>query len=123
MDIRLEYDKAKAVKWLMAPGLIEISAEDIAAAHGERNMREIARCMQCFAIIETLIHFIFFFATSLTFLQESRRASCQPHRARHCSFRRQSRQRGVSRYSCAALNLPLLRLQCFHIAMISLCLV
>jgi len=75
MDIRLEYDKAKAVKWLMAPGLIEISAEDIAAAHGERNLREIARCMQFFAI-ETLIHFIFIFATSLTFLQESRRASC-----------------------------------------------
>ncbi len=61
MDIRLEYDKAKAVKWLMAPGLIGISAEDIAAAHGERNMREIARCMQCFAFIETLIHFIFIF--------------------------------------------------------------
>ena len=44
MDVRLEYDKAKAVKWLMAPGLIEISAEDIAAALAERNAREIARC-------------------------------------------------------------------------------
>jgi hypothetical protein len=43
MDIRLEYDKAKAVKWLMAPGLIEISAEDIATAHKERNARETAR--------------------------------------------------------------------------------
>ncbi len=43
MDVRVEYDKAKAVKWLMAPGLIEISAEDIAAAHQERNAREIAR--------------------------------------------------------------------------------
>ena len=43
MDIRLEYDKAKAVKWLMAPGLIEISAEDIATAHKERYARETAR--------------------------------------------------------------------------------
>ena len=43
MDTRVEYDKAKAVKWLMAPGLIEISAEDIAAAHEERKAREIAR--------------------------------------------------------------------------------
>ena len=43
MDIRFEYDKAKAVKWLMAPGLVEILAEDIAAAHQERNAREIAR--------------------------------------------------------------------------------
>ncbi len=95
MDIRLEYDKAKAVKWLMAPGLIGISAEEIAAAHGERNMREIARCMQLLAVFETPIHFIFIFETSLTFLQESRRASCQPCRARHCSFRRESCQRGA----------------------------
>jgi hypothetical protein len=43
MDVRLEYDKAKAVKWLMAPGLVAISAEDIADAHNERKAREISR--------------------------------------------------------------------------------
>ena len=43
MDTRVEYDKAKSVKWLMAPGLIKISAEDIAAAHNDRNAREITK--------------------------------------------------------------------------------
>ena len=43
MDTRLEYDKAKAVKWLMAPGLVEISAREIADAHNERKAREISR--------------------------------------------------------------------------------
>jgi hypothetical protein len=43
MDTRLEYDKAKAVKWLMAPGLVEISSQEIADAHNERTAREISR--------------------------------------------------------------------------------
>jgi hypothetical protein len=43
MDTRLEYDKAKAVKWLMAPGLVEISAQEIADALNERRAREISR--------------------------------------------------------------------------------
>jgi hypothetical protein len=56
MDIRVEYDKAKAVKWLMAPGLIEISAEDIAAAHAERNAREIARCILSYRTLRRFKH-------------------------------------------------------------------
>ncbi len=59
MDVRLEYDKAKAVKWLMAPGLVEISAEDIADAHNERKSREISRFYTFASLNRRMFHSIF----------------------------------------------------------------
>jgi hypothetical protein len=99
MDTRVEYDKAKSVKWLMAPGLIEISAEDIAAAHNDRNAREITK----YTIIQPSpndLAFLFQFVHSLTpNPQKGGGSSRQPRCDRNRPLRRQSGQCGML-HSC-----------------------
>ncbi len=102
MDTRVEYDKAKSVKWLMAPGLIEISAEDIAAAHNDRNAREITKYPISQPSPNDLV-FLCQLVHSLTpHPQKGGGASSQPRCDGHRSLRRQSGQCGML-HSCVYL--------------------
>ena len=102
MDTRVEYDKAKSVKWLMAPGLIEISAEDIAAAHNDRNAREIIKYPISQPSPNDLV-FLCQLVHSLTpHPQKGGGASSQPRCDGHSPLRRQSGQCGML-HSCVYL--------------------